>query len=142
MGGGSKIVYNCQVDPRPVICFLIIPRRFREHLKEDIFQEAPRKSRNKIKVGGGGWFMEELRKLSLLPYCCFCISRCLFAMNLFFTYLHFNPWNTQVNPFVSAGAQPGLNCHQPQPPADSSPPLTSRPFSSICTDHSRMVSDQ
>lgn len=34
--------------------FLIIPHRFREHLKEDISKKAPHKSQNKIKVGEAG----------------------------------------------------------------------------------------
>lgn len=92
-----------------------------------IFSRRCRTSlRIRLKSGVGGWgsgLMEELEKLFLLPYCCFSISRRLFAMKLFFTYLHFNPWNSQANPFVPAGAQPGLNCHHPQLPSTIPHPL-------------------
>lgn len=63
----QKIVYTCQVDPRPVICFLIIPRRFREHLKEYFFEKALHKSQNKIKVGGR-LLMEETFSFALLLF--------------------------------------------------------------------------
>lgn len=92
-----------------------------------IFSRRRRTSlRIRLKSGVGGWgngLMEELEKLFLLPYCCFSISRRLFAMKLFFTYLHFNPWNSQANPFVPAGAPPGLNCHHPQLPSTIPHPL-------------------
>lgn len=34
----QKIVYNCQVDLRSVIGFLIIPRKVREHLRGAILR--------------------------------------------------------------------------------------------------------
>lgn len=115
-----------------------------------------RKSPNKIKVGrekfesgwvcvwkgGGTTKKKKQKKLFLLAHQCFCISRYLVATHVFFTYLHFNPWNTRVNPFVCAGAQPGLNCRQPQPPVDSTPSLTSGSFLPSAPGRSRMVSGQ
>lgn len=76
--------------------------------------------RIRLKSGGACLW----KKLFLLPYCCFCISRHLFTMKMFFTYLHFNPWNTKVNPFVPTGAQSGLNCHHLLLLTDSSLSLT------------------